>query len=137
MRRKQMSNKIEGPKVFKDKNGHVIKAGDILFRKFFIRKRERPGHKRVAFNPMSSEESIVLDEGKLLEKQISSWIARKVLWSGACMIANVFEVSDYQAIIGGHEQFDPNSGKRIFESNNFQYMNNGFDSSVYEIVDHI
>jgi len=58
------------PKQFKDKNGNIIKPGDILLREFYARWRERPGHKRVAINGMSGNEVIVSDEGGFLTADI-------------------------------------------------------------------
>ena len=119
------------PEVFKDKNGRPIKAGDVLFRKFFVRKRERPGNKRVAISGMSGEEVIVSDEGKLKEAE-EHWVTYRVKWSGACMIAERAEFSDFSAVTAD-EIFDEN-GKRISEGSKFHYMNCVFDSRVYEVL---
>lgn len=121
----------EYPEVFKDKNGTSIKAGDVLFRKFFVRHRERPGHKRVAISGMSGEEVIVPDEGKLKEAE-EHWVTYRVKWSGACMIAERGDFSDFQALTAD-EIFDE-KGNRISEGSKFHYMNCVFDSSAYEVL---
>ena len=118
------------PKEFKDKHGRAIRAGDILFRQIWVRRRERPGHRRVAITSMGDNEIIVPDEGRLLEPE-EHWITRKVGWSGACMYADRHKFSDFQALVS-HELFDEN-GKRIFESDASKTMNETFDSTVYVI----
>jgi len=118
------------PMVFRDKHGNEIKPGDILYRQIFVRRRERPGHRRVAINGMSGNETIVNDEGRLLDLE-PHWITRKVGWVGACLVADRHECSDFQAI-SSHALFSAN-GERIFESSATKDMNNCFDGSVYEI----
>ena len=118
------------PKVYKDKNGVKIKSGDILYRKIFMRKYERPGHKRVVSNSMSGLESIIPDEGKLLAPE-EHWVTYQVGWVGACMVIEQYKCSDYQGLMN-HPTFDEN-GERIFESSGIINMNNCFDGSVYEI----
>jgi hypothetical protein len=122
---------MEKPQVFKDKNGTAIKAGDVLLRRFFARWRERPGHKRVAVEGMSGREVIVSDEGGLKEAQ-EHWVQYLVKWSGACLIAERGECSDFQALMQA-VLFDDN-GKQIHEGSGFHYMNNAFNSSVYEVM---
>ena len=119
------------PQIFKDKDGTIIQAGDILFRQVLARRRERPGHKRVAISGMSGEDTIVPDEGRLLEPE-EHWITRKVGWVGACMIAERHTYSDFQVLVT-HALFNE-KGKRIFESAGFDYMNSCFDSTPYKIV---
>ncbi len=118
------------PKVFRDMHGKEIKAGDILFRTVIVRERERPHHKRVAICHMSGEESIVSDEGKLLEPK-RHWITRKVGWNGACMIAEKGECSDGNGLANG-ELFDED-GESVFERVANLAMNNSFDSRAYSI----
>jgi len=120
----------ENPKVFKDKHGNEIKAGDILYRQVFVRRRERPGHSRVGIDGMTGNEMIVRDDGKLLDPK-SHWITRKVTWSGACMIAEHDNCSDFEEIMT-HELFNEN-GERIYEQSAIIDMNNCFDGSVYKI----
>ncbi len=118
------------PRVFKDKNGQSIRAGDILFRKIFVRRRQRPGHRRIAIDGMSGREEIVSDEGRFLKPE-QHWITRKVGWAGACMVAERADYSDFQAIMG-HSLFDED-GKEILEKSAIIDMSNVFDSTVYEI----
>ena len=118
-------------KIFKDSNGRDIQAGDILYREVFARWRERPGHKRVAINGMSGQEAVVRDEGNLLNAT-PQWITRKVRWSGACLIAERHEYSDFQAILGA-TLFD-RDGKQVSESSAFDYMNSVFKGEVYTII---
>ena len=119
------------PKEFKDRHGKRIKAGDILVRKFFARWRERPGHKRVAVESMSGRDVIVSDEGGLNEAQ-EHWVQYIVKWSGACLIAERGECSDFQALMQAN-LFD-DKGKKIYEGSGFHYMNSVFDSTVYEVL---
>lgn len=118
------------PEVFTDKNGKIIKAGDVLLRHFFARWRERPGHRRVAINNMSDNEVIINDEGSLKEPE-SHWVKYHVKWSGVCLIAERGECSDFQALTQA-EKFDE-KGKTIHEGSGFHYMNSVFDSTVYEV----
>ena len=118
-------------KVFRDKNGTPIKAGDTLRRVFYARWRERPGHKRVAFDGMSGNDVIVADEGDLLERK-KHWVTYKVKWSGACLVADRLAYSDFQALCGA-ELFDE-AGYKIFEGSAFHYLNANFKSKVYEII---
>ena len=118
-------------KIFKDSKGNTIKAGDILYRALYARKRERPGHKRVAINGMSGQEVIVNDEGYLLPA-IPQWITRKVVWHGACLVAERDEYSDFQAIMNS-SLFDK-EGNEISESGAFYYMNNVFKGENYTII---
>lgn len=117
-------------KIFKDKNGAVIQAGDILLRRFFAKWRERPGHKRVAIHGMSGNEVIVNDEGRLTEP-VAHWVEYHVRWSGACLIAERGECSDFQALMMA-ELFDEEGGQ-IREGAGFHYMNAMFDSALYEV----
>ena len=127
-----LGGKMENsPKKFKDKYGVTIKPGDILFRKFFARWRDRPGHKRVATDRMTQEDIIVLDEGSLKDPVVN-WITYEIGWNGACLIAKRKECFDFQALIQA-ELYDEN-GDRIIESAGIQYMNLAFDSTVYEIL---
>ena len=122
---------MNAPRIFKDKNGSEIKAGDILLRNYIARRRERAGHKRVAVDGMSGADVIVPDEGGLLEGE-KHWVTYKVRWDGACMIAERHAWSDFQALSNA-EQFD-HDGKRIYEGSGFYYMNSAFDSEAYEII---
>lgn len=119
-------------KTFFDKNGAEIKAGDTLRRDFFARWRERPGHKRVAINGMSHEETIVPDEGRLLGAE-KHWVKYSVVWSGACLVADRINYSDFQVLMQA-EKFD-SDGNGICEGAGFHYFNGVFDSTVYEICD--
>lgn len=118
------------PRVFKDKYGDPILAGDILFRKIFVRRREFPGGRRIAVDGMSEREVVIPDEGKLLEPE-QHWITRKVGWDGACMVAERADCSDFQAIMV-HSLFDE-TGEEIFEKCALISMDNTFDSEVYKI----
>lgn len=118
------------PKEFKDKNGTTIFAGDVLLRIFFARWRERPGHRRIAINGMSGNEVIVMDEGPLKDPH-AHWVKYHVKWSGACLIAERGECSDYQ-VLSQAEKFDA-KGREIHEGGAFHYMNSVFDSTVYEV----
>lgn len=117
------------PKVFKDKNGRDIKPGDTIVRHFFYRRRERLGHRRIAFDMMGNE-VIVSDEGSLSEP-IKIWIKRRIKWDGACLIAERVECSDFQALMAA-ELFD-DKGDYVCESSFFNYLNNCFKSKVYEV----
>lgn len=118
------------PKEFKDKNGDTIKAGDVIERRFIARWRENPGHSRVAFDMMGNER-IQKDEG-LLREPVQQWVRYHVKWSGACLIAERGECSDFQALMQA-ELFDE-KGKRISEGSGFHYLNSVFDSTSYKIV---
>lgn len=118
-------------KIFKDKNGIEIKAGDVLLRKFIARMREYPGRKIVTVNSMSSRELIIPDEGKLLNRE-EHWVKYHVTWSGACLIAERGDCSDFQILIQS-ELFDYD-GNKICEGSGFHYFNEVFDSTQYEIV---
>ena len=117
--------------TFKDKNGSEIKAGDILFRNYIARRRERPGNKRAAVDGMSGADVIVPDEGGLLEGEMH-WVTYKVRWDGACMIAERNAWSDFDALCNA-EKFDYD-GKSINVGSGFYYMNSVFDSEAYEIT---
>lgn len=116
-------------RIFKDMNGVEIKEGDLLFRKFYIRRRERPGAMRVGLDMMGNER-ICNDEGEFGEREECS-IIYEVKWDGACMIADRYEESNSQA--SGNAMFN-DKDERIFEGSGFHYMNSGFDSTVYEVV---
>jgi hypothetical protein len=116
---------------FKDKNGATIKAGDVLLHRFFARWRERPGHRRVAIEGMSGREVIVSDEGGLKDAK-EHWVQYTVKWSGACLIAERGKCSDFQALAQA-ELFDK-KGNQIHEGSGFHYLNDVFDSTVYELV---
>lgn len=116
-------------KIFKDINGVEIKEGDLLFRKFYVRRRERPGARSVSLDMMGNER-ICNDEGKLGEPE-ECGILYEVEWSGACLVAERREVSDFQAL--SHAMFN-DKGEEIFEGSGFHYMNSVFDSTVYEVV---
>lgn len=116
-------------KTFKDMNGVEIKEGDLLLHKFYIRRRERPGAKRVGLDMMGNEH-ICGDEGAL-GKPEECTIVYKVKWSGACLIADREEVSDFQSL--SNEKFNE-KGDQIYEGSSFHYMNSCFDSTVYEVV---
>ena len=118
------------PKVFLDKNRRKIKAGDVLYRTFYARWRERPGAKKVVFNGISGQESIVPDEGRLLEAE-KHWVTYKVKWAGACLIAERLDCSDNQ-VLSQAAKFDE-KGTPISEGAEFYYFNNAFKSTVYEI----
>jgi len=122
-----MNNEI---KVFQDRNGRIIKVGDILFRGFFAKWRERPGGRRVAINGMSGNELIVADEGDLKDGE-KHWVTYKVGWSGACMIAERHEASDFQALMQA-ELFDFDGGS-IREGSGFYYFNDVFESENYTV----
>jgi hypothetical protein len=118
-------------KVFLDIDGTPIKAGDVLYREFYIRWRERPGGRRVAINGMSGSESIVNDEGGLLERK-KCWITRKVGWMGACLVAERLEYSDFQDLMQG-EAFDGDD-KEVYEQSATFNMGIAFESERYKIV---
>ena len=122
------------PRVFVDGAGHSIEAGDVLYREFCARRRERPGHKRVSINGMSGIESIVPDEGGLLAGE-RHWIKRVVGWSGSCLIADRLDYSDFQVLMGW-ELFN-DDGERIYEGCGSVSMNGVFDSTVYVVVDEL
>lgn len=115
--------------IFKDMRGVEIKEGDLLFRKFYIRRRERPGARRVGLDMMGNER-ICNDEGNLGEREECS-IIYEVKRDGACLIADRYEVSDFQLL--SHPMFNE-KGESISEGSGFRYMNSVFDSTVYEIV---
>lgn len=119
------------PKVFKDMNGVIIRPGDTLVLSFFARWRQRPGNKRVAIDRMSGAEIIVPDEGNLGVSE-RHWVEYDVKWSGACLIAERGECSDFQVLMGA-ELFDEN-GKRIYAGSGFYYMNEGFQSHSYRVI---
>lgn len=119
-------------RIFYDSKGIEIKAGDILFREVYTRRRQFPGRKRVAIQSMGDREVIVSDEGYLLPAA-PQWITRKVIWSGACMCAERDEYSDFQEIMSSC-LFDKD-GNEISESSAFHYMNNVFKSENYTIID--
>jgi len=121
---------IKEAKKFYDKNGVEIKAGDILYREFYSRRRERPCQKRVAYDMMGNE-VIVSDEGELLSPE-KQWIKHKVGWSGACMVMSRYDTSNFQGIMGS-ELFDEH-GENIHETSAFTYFNSTFDSTVYEVI---
>ncbi len=119
-------------KVFLDKNGTKIKPGDILYREFCVRWRERPGGRRVAINGMSGNESIVSDEGDLLPtEERRRWITRRVEWRGACLVAERLGYSDFQSLM--QAQLFDKDGNSIHETTASLDMNSVFDSTVYEI----
>ena len=119
------------PQEFKDRKGEIIKARDILIRWFYARWRERPGHKRVAIEGMSGLDVIIPDEGRL-EKAQTHWAKYLVKWSGACLIAEMIDCSDYQSITQA-ELFDE-KGQQVHVAPGFYYFNKVFDSMIYEIV---
>ena len=124
-----MTNEI---KIFFDKNGTPIKAGDILYREFYARRRERPGARKVAINSMTGVEQIVSDEGALLPSNGEKhWITRKVKWMGACLIAERIDCSDFQVLMQW-EKFDENN-ESVCESSAFDYFNEVYDCTRYEI----
>lgn len=122
------------PKEFKDKNGKVIKAGDLLIRHFYVRRREHPGRRRVAIQGMSGNEVIVSDEGGLLDAE-RHWITYRAEWDGACLIADRDDCSDLNIVLQS-SKFDEN-GNPINEGDGFHYFNSVFDSTVYEIINEI
>lgn len=127
-----MNHKIDNlsPKQFKDKNGRIIKAGDVLIRRFFSRTRENAGRRRVAIEGLSGKEVIVNDEGSLMEPK-EHWVKYHVEYSGACLIACRGECSDFQALTCA-ELFD-SKNRKISEGSWFHYLNSVFDSKVYEV----
>ena len=118
------------PKVFKDCNGREIKPGDVLIRRLFARRRERPGHRRVALDMMGNE-VVVNDEGGLVEP-VECWVKYKVSWSGACMTADRVACSDL-SLIHSSALVDKN-GKEASDGAGFHWMSELFDSTVYEIL---
>ena len=118
-------------KVFKDKNGVKINPGDVLRHVFFVRHRERPGHKRVAVEGMTGREVIVLDEGQLKDGTEVHWAEYHVRWCGACLIAERVSYSDFQALMQS-ECFNE-KGERVSVGAAFYYMNSAFNSTVYEV----
>ena len=118
------------PKTFKDSAGKTIRPGDILYRQFYARWRERPGYKRVAEGSLSGRDVIVSDEGGL-KPPTSHWVTYIVEWDGACLIAKRHTWSDFQALTGA-EHFDA-KGRKISERAAFHYMNGCFNSRKYTI----
>lgn len=115
------------PKLFTDKNGKRIKPEDTLYREFFARWRKFPGHQKVL-----SETTIISDEGELQEAE-KHWVTYQIEWKGACLVAFRKNCSDFNTLLQA-ELFDE-QGNRISEGSGFHYLNDMFDSSVYEIIE--
>lgn len=129
-----MSEEVNGllPKEFRDRKSTVIKPGDELLIEFVAKFRERPGGRRVAVNGMSGQEVIVSDEGRLKETGEKCWAKYRVKWSGACLIAERGECSDFQTVMQA-ELYD-DKGRRAHAPAGFHYMNEFFDSTAYKII---
>lgn len=118
-------------KLPKDKNGREIHPGDAIRMTFNVRRRERPGGRRVAVHEMSGNEVIVPDDGGLLAPTVH-WVEFAVKWSGACVIAERTGLSDVQAIMSG-ECFDITTGERVSASTAMHYLNSTFNGSNFEV----
>ena len=116
--------------VFHDKNGTPIKEGDILIHRFFVRKRERPGNFRTAFDMMGNS-VLQRDEGGIVSCD-PAWVKVRVEWSGACMIVRRCGLSEESLLNFRHECVDGN-GNYISPLSADAYMNCAFDWSKYEI----
>ena len=119
-------------KLPKDKNGREMQAGDTIRLSCNVQHRERPGGRRVAISGMSGVESIVPDEGMLLEPE-AHWVDFEVKWSGACLISERVGASDIQAILSG-VCTSVTSGKWVGAASALHYLNDRFDGSEYEVV---
>jgi hypothetical protein len=120
--------------VFLDKYGQPIQAGDTIRCEFYLKSKEFPGRKRVIINSMNYDESIVPDEGEdVLDFDTLHFIEREVKWSGACLIAERANTSDFNALCQG--TFVDADGNHIRESiAAIHYLNAGFKSQFYEVL---
>lgn len=116
--------------VFHDKNGTPIKEGDILIRRFFIRRRERPGNYRVAFDSTGNRVT-QSDFGDVIGRD-PAWVKVRVEWSGACMIVRRCAVSR-ESLMGWSDEFEDCNGNFVSPLSADEYMNCAFDGSKYEI----
>ena len=114
-----------------DKNGREIQPGDTIRMTFNVRRRERPGGRRVAIEGMSGNEVIVPDEGGLLAPSVH-WVDFAVRWSGACLIAERTAQSDFQTIMSA-ECFDIATGKSVSASTAMHYINAAFNGANFEV----
>ena len=119
-------------KLPKDKNGRPIQAGDTIRLTFHNIQRQYPGRRRVAVNGMSGDEIILPDEGGYFPPTVQ-WVDFKVKWSGACLIAERSETSDFQAITSG-ENVCIKSGKPINASSAMHYLNAVFSGKDFEVI---
>ena len=123
-----MSELQSSPKEFYDKHGKKICAGCLIKLTAKVRKRERSGECRVAYNGMSGERSIVPDEGEL-DKGTKEWVTFRVGWSGACLVAEREECSDFDRIQSGETK-----GKISLQPWR-HLMGACFDSSKFEVME--
>jgi hypothetical protein len=115
------------PKIFKDKNGKEIYAGDTLKLRFIARMREYPGRKRVAYYDQTPV--IVEDEGNLKAHE-PHWVKYFVVYDGACLIAERSGYSNIDALVTD-EKTDL-EGNSIDTGDGFYWMNSRFNSEIYE-----
>lgn len=116
--------------VFHDKNGTPIKEGDVLIRRFFVRKRERHGKFRVAYDMMGNPVT-QLDEGRIVSRD-PAWVKVRVEWSGACLVVRRCAVSD-ELLLSWSVECEDGDGKFVSALSAGEYMNCAFDGSKYEI----
>lgn len=114
-----------------DKNGREIQPGDTIRLNFNVRKRERPGGRRVAIEGMSGREVILPDEGGLLTP-VAHWVDFYVEWDGACLMARRVGTSDFQVVMSG-ECLSIATGKHIDASAATRYLNSAFNGAEFEV----
>jgi hypothetical protein len=119
------------PKEFADKNGELIKAGDIIRLDYFLWYRERPGHQRVAINGFSQESVIVSDEGGYSGRKEPHWVTYEVGWNGACLVAERRKSSGGNSCMG--DTFDENGNSISVGSGQYNFYEN-FNSRDYVLV---
>lgn len=124
-------NETVGPKKFKDKNGVIIKLGDILIRHFVTKRKKHPGRKRVAYSDMGDMHCVVPDEGGYLPPE-KNWIKYKVGWDGWCMALKLIEKSSENASRG--DTFTEYGEELVRGTFNItHYMDACFNARAYEV----
>ena len=118
-------------KLPRDKNGREIQPGDTIRLTFNVRRRERPGGRRVAIQGMSDQEVIVPCEGRLLAPTVH-WVDFAVEWAGACLMATRVSTSDFQAAMSG-ECTSIATGEHVGASSATNYLNAAFKGADFEV----
>ena len=118
-------------KLPRDKNDREIQPGATIRLAFNVRRRERPGGRRVAINGMSGQEVIVNDEGAL-GAPTQHWVDFSVEWDGACLMARRVGTSDFQAVMSG-ECTSIAAGNHVGASSATHYLNSAFKGADFEV----